>query len=776
MGENHELSNQLSEKGYVKGEITFTIYENHDEQFTIAKIKIHETNEQYDEKEIVGKGHFSQLHKGTTYKFYGKLIHHPKFGTQYDISSYETYIPETKDGLIRYLSSDLFYGIGERIATEIVKTLGENAVEKIIENPNHLNNIPHLSKDTATSFVETLKENQGIEQIAIYLSQFGIGLKTAQTLYKHYKEETIQKLKEDPYQFVYDIEGFGFQTADKIARINGLDEEHPNRIGAGCIFALQMGIEEGHVYLPISNCVESVIALLNTPKITEEKVKKRIVELDEARLIVFKDEKVYLPILYYAEEGFSSHVRRLLEEDVEQKIPTSQLLKYIGQIEEEDIISYGDEQFTAIEQALHSKIMILTGGPGTGKTTVIKGIIKAYSKIHDYSLKVEDYIDQEEFPFILTAPTGRAAKRLQEATNIKTSTIHRLLGWDGNNHFEKNEHNQLKGKIIIIDEFSMVDIWLANHLFKAIPTSMQVILVGDEDQLPSVGPGQVLSDLLDGDFIPMVRLTDVYRQQEGSKIIHLAHAIKNNTCTEKDLQKDKDFSFIPCLSHQVLDAITAIFTRANKSGIHFNDIQVLAPMYKTEAGINKINEHIQNLVNPKASNKRERRVFDVTYRVGDRVIQLVNQPEDGVSNGDIGEIVAIFTAKENVDKEEQVVISFDGNEVVYTRSEYSNFMHAYCISIHKSQGSEFPIVVLPVVRTYRIMLRKNLLYTAITRSTKTLIICGEVNAFMQGINTIDTNLRYTTLKKHLEDKLSREIENDVDERQLHDELSPYDFL
>lgn len=322
----------------------------------------------------------------------------------------------------------------------------------------------------------------------------------------------------------------------------------------------------------------------------------------------------------------------------------------------------------------------------------------------------------------------------------------------------------------------MVDIWLANHLFKAIPDDMQVLLVGDEDQLPSVGPGQVLSDLLSSGVLPFVSLNEVYRQKEGSKIIQLAHQIKNDTLTSEALHNDKDFSYIPCREHQMIDVITQIILKAVKKGIDVNDIQVLAPMYRSNIGINEINRQLQAIINPKKRGRREKRTKDAIYRVGDRVIQLVNQYEDGVSNGDIGEIVAIFEEDENVDHIEQIVISFDGKEVVYEQKDYVNFMHAFCISIHKAQGSEFPIVILPIVSSYRRMLRKNLIYTAITRGQQSLIVCGEQHAFLQGINTLDTNKRYTSLKEQLMEKLAKvKTEADASEQE-ETELSPYDFM
>ncbi|MFD2133639.1 ATP-dependent RecD-like DNA helicase [Pseudogracilibacillus auburnensis] len=770
-----ESEKSHDEQGFIKGEILFTIYENTAEHFSIAKIKIHDTNEDYEEKDIVAKGYFTNLQKGVMYEFFGQLETHSKFGLQYQINSYQTFVPKTEEAVIAYLSSDLFYGIGKRTAESIVNKLGENAIHKIIDHPDILFEIPHMKKKTVQSLVDTLQENQGFEKIAVQLTKYGVSLKMAQLLYKMYKEETIVFIRENPYQFVYDIEGFGFLTADKMAELNGMDKTDEKRIRASCIYVLQNSVLDGHVYLPIHECAEEMLAILAVSTITEELVIDNIQFLGEEKKVIVVDGKVFLPSLYYAEDHFSSHMKRMMESEVKTETTDAELMKIIGEIEEEEILSYGEEQFAAIKRAIHSKIMILTGGPGTGKTTVIKGILKAYADIHDLSLDRHTYEKKADYPFILTAPTGRAAKRLHESTGLTAMTIHRLLGWDGNSSFDKNEYERLSGKLLIIDEFSMVDTWLANHLFKAIPTDMQVLLVGDEDQLPSVGPGQVLSDLLSSELIPFVKLTEVYRQKEGSKIIQLAHQIKKDTCTEADLAKDTDFSFIPCYDYQIIDVVTTIFKRAQEKGLAINDIQVLAPMYRTEAGINAINKHVQQLVNPKSKSKRERVVNDVIFRVGDRILQLVNQPEDGVYNGDIGEVVQIFTARENEEKQEQIVVAFEENEVVYTRANYINIMHAYCISIHKSQGSEFPIVVLPVVRAYRRMLRKNLLYTAITRSQKSLIMCGEVNAFMQGIETLDTNKRYTTLKEQLRQKLASNV-TESQEMEEDDDLSPFDFM
>lgn len=766
--------NNMEEMSFIKGEILYTIYHNETEHFSIAKIKVHESDEEVKEKEIVAKGYFSKLQEQTTYYFYGTFEKHAKFGLQYKVNSYKTIIPDTKEGLAAYLSSDLFFGVGRKTAERIVAELGETAVSKILDDPGVLSTIKGIKKETAERLAASLKENQGFEHIAVSLSKYGIGLKMAQQIYQFYKDEALQKLEEDPYQYVFDIEGFGFKTADMIAEKHGLSPTHPSRIGAGCIYVLQRSIQEGHVYLPLDYCMEQVQQLLDIGYSEIEAITGRMEELNAEKKLIVQEGQVYLPSLYYAEDNFASNLKRLIDKPIQDEIPLAEVMKITGKIEESEVLSYGKEQFEAINQALHSKLMILTGGPGTGKTTVIKGILKAYASINKLSMDLKDYENKSDYPFILTAPTGRASKRLNESTGLPAVTIHRLLGWNGS-VFDKDEQQQLSGKFLIVDEFSMVDIWLANHLFKAIPDDMQVLLVGDEDQLPSVGPGQVLSDLLASGLLPMVSLNEVYRQKEGSKIIQLAHEIKNDVCTPESLKNDSDFSFIACREHQMLQVVTSIFKKAVDKGLDPRDIQVLAPMYRSQAGITMINKELQQLINPKTTRKREVKLNDVVYRVGDKVIQLVNQPEDGVYNGDIGEIAAIFKEDENTENVEQIVITYEDREVVYERKDYSNFMHAYCISIHKSQGSEFPIVLLPVVSAYHRMLRKNLLYTAITRSKESLIICGEQHAFMKGIQTKDTNRRFTTLQEQLRDRLEGSRLSEADQSE-EEEISPYDFM
>lgn len=762
----------MEQKKYVKGKLNHMIFHNQEELFSIASITIIDTNEQISEEELVVKGYFPPLTHGNEYIFYGNLTVHPKFGEQYDVFTYEKELPKTEESLVKYLSSDLFYGIGKKTAERIVNNLGVQAIEKILADESVLDQIPGMTEKLKKRFVSDLQLHQGFDQVTLELAKHGIGLQLAQKIYDVYQEKTIKQLKENPYSFVFTIEGFGFQRADDIAQSIGIEKNHPSRIQAGILHILELESLDGHVYVEEKNLINKTIKLL-FPKqmdlIDENEILNHIQFLENEQAIVKENEKVYLPHLYYAEEGIASQLKRIMDLEVEEIYDESELLKIIGEIEEKEGIAYGEEQYEAIKSALNEKVIILTGGPGTGKTTVIKGIIQCY----DAFLKATNK-KQHESNYILTAPTGRAAKRLSESTGLKAKTIHSLLGWMGEEEFEYNASNQLEGKILIVDEFSMVDVWLANRLLKAVPSDMKVIFVGDEDQLPSVGPGQVLSDLLRSEQIPISRLTEIYRQKEDSFIIKLAHKIKNNEIDDLNLTKKDDFNFIECKQEQVLSVIEQIVKKAVERGYQKKDIQILAPMYKTNVGIHQLNNTLQNIFNPDDENMRSIQHFDQILKTGDKVIQLVNQPEKQVFNGDIGEIVAIKKATETESKKEEVVIDYDGLLVSYTKQELNQIMLAYAISIHKSQGSEFPIVILPVVKAFKRMLVKKLLYTAITRSKTSLIICGERDALIDGLLKEDHYVRKTTLVERI--NFMFKVLTPPKLLDEEDELSPYDFM
>ncbi len=798
MMEKQDSLDLFSEQGkYIKGKHLVTIFHNEQNLYTVLRIRVEETNDQYEDKEAVVTGYFPKMHEQETYIFYGELKDHPKFGVQFQANHFRKDIPQTKQGVVNYLSSELFKGIGKKTAESIVETLGENAISRILNQPSLLDQIPKLAPEKAKTLYDTLMEHQGLEQAMIALNQYGFGPQLSMKIYQAYKDQTVEVVQNNPYKLVEDIEGIGFGRADELGYQLGISGSHPDRIRAACLYILETeSMQAGHVYTEARVLLPSVKRLLEENKrdgIEFESISNEIVKLGEEGKIMIEEQRLYVPSLYFSEKGLVTNIKRVLRQtQYEDQFPESEFLLALGKLEERLKVQYAPTQKDAIQTALMSPMLILTGGPGTGKTTVIKGIVELYADLHGCSLDPKDYKKEEPFPFILAAPTGRAAKRMTESTGLPALTIHRLLGWNGTEGFDRHEENPLEGKIIIVDETSMVDIWLANQLFKAIPENMQVILVGDEDQLPSVGPGQVLKDLLSSERIPTVKLTDIYRQAEGSSIIELAHEMKKGRLPANISAQQADRSFIQCNPGQIAAAIEKVVLNAKKKGYTAKDIQVLAPMYKGPAGIDRLNEIIQEIFNPNDGSRKELAFGDVKYRIGDKVLQLVNQPENHVFNGDMGEIVSIFYAKENTEKQDMVVVSFDGAEATYTRQDLTQITHAYCCSVHKSQGSEFPIVILPVVKSYFRMLRRNLLYTAITRSKQFLILCGEEEALRIGVERADEQSRLTSLTDKLKEAISEQIpaEKEFDGESLTYEeeimnvdpligmenITPYDFM
>ncbi|HET7656766.1 MAG TPA: ATP-dependent RecD-like DNA helicase, partial [Bacillales bacterium] len=555
------------------------------------------------------------------------------------------------------------------------------------------------------------------------------------------------------------IEGIGFRRADELGKSLGLSGNHPDRIRAGCLYWLNdKALGEGHVFMPVEELLNEVMELLEGSKegVSKDDIYRQVTEMDEQEIVIVEEERVYIPSLYYAEKGLVTQTKRIIQQvDFDPGFSEAEFLKALGELEERLGIEYAPSQKDAIQKALSSPYLILTGGPGTGKTTVIRGIVELYSELHGVSLNLGDYGSDEPFPVILSAPTGRAAKRMNEATGVPAVTIHRLLGWKGGQSgFEHDEENPVEGRLFIVDEVSMVDLWLANQLFKSLPEGAQIVIVGDEDQLPSVGPGQVLKDLLASKIIPTVQLTDIYRQAEGSSIIQMAHDIKNGRIPKDLHASNGDRRFIDCNQSQVVEVVKQVSQNAMKKGYTAKDIQVLAPIYRGSAGVERLNLELQELFNPKSEEKRELSFGDVTFRSGDKVLQLVNNPDQQVFNGDIGEVAGISFARENADGADRLIVSFEGTEVYYGKQDFNQIALAYCCSIHKSQGSEFPIVVLPVVKGYWRMLKRNLIYTAVTRGKEFLILCGEESALTKAIQRENEDNRNTMLEIKLREKLA----------------------
>jgi exodeoxyribonuclease V alpha subunit len=532
-----------------------------------------------------------------------------------------------------------------------------------------------------------------------------------------------------------------------LARQFGIDEASPERFKAAVMYVLkESSYTYGHVFLTYDQLTEQVYELLEVDELfDEEQVREFLADLLEEKKIFIEEGRLYLRNLYFAEDRLALKIRSLLHQQVEHGFAIADLYRVIGELEEEFQVTYAEQQREALVQALSSPLMILTGGPGTGKTTVIRGICHLFARLHEFSLDPDVYeANDKPFPIRLVAPTGRAAKRMSETTGLPAMTIHRLLGWKGT-HFEHNEENPIQGMLLIVDETSMLDILLANKLFQAIPPGMQVILVGDPDQLPSVGPGQVLHHLLQVKEIPRVELTEVFRQAESSSIIRLAHHIKQGQLPEDLLEPLPDRRFFPCRREQVLSVVLQTYENALKRGYTPFDVQVLAPIYKGPAGVDRLNQEIQQLVNPRKEGRKELLWGEQIFRQGDKVLQLVNHPEYPIYNGDMGVIIAV---DETAGHDQPVLwVQFDRLEVPYKRSQLGQISLAYACSVHKSQGSEFPIVIFPILHAYRRMLERNLIYTAITRSKSYLILCGEADALRYGISQVRGEMRNSRLKE-----------------------------
>ncbi|MEY9975397.1 ATP-dependent RecD-like DNA helicase [Lysinibacillus sp. RC79] len=753
MAENLDLFEQ--NKFFILGRPIVSIFHNAQNMYSIVRVKIQETNLQYEDKEIIVVGYFPTLQMDEQYRFTGLLRQHPKYGVQFQVEIFTKEVPATEQGIIHYLSSDLFVGIGRKTAETIVEKLGANALRLILEDPNALDAVPRLSAEKKEVIHRTIEQNLGLERVMIQLNEWGFGPQLGMKIYQTYRTEAVELLTENPYRLIEDVEGVGFFRADELGSKLGITGNHPDRIKAAILHTLNTAaLSDGHVYLDAEHVLPLVKDMLEQSQREEipfEIISKACIELREESKICGEETRLYLPSLYFSEVGIASKILTLIERNNKaEHFSKAEIRKAIGETEEMLNVTYAETQANAIEQALNSAVMILTGGPGTGKTTVVRGVVEVYAKLHGLSLNPKEYVQKEEpFPIILCAPTGRAAKRLSESTELPAMTIHRLLGFTGQEKEEETER-EVTGKLIIVDEMSMVDTWLAHQLLKSLHEDVQVVFVGDQDQLPPVGPGQVLKDLLASGQLPTVELTEVYRQAEGSTIIELAHQIKRGNITNDLTLKTSDRSFIKASSDQVASVVTQVVKSAVAKGQEIRNIQVLAPMYRGPAGIDNLNKMIQDLINPNDTGTRKELVFgDVTYRIKDKVLQLVNQPESNVFNGDMGEVISIIKAKETIEKQDLLVVSFDGIEVTYQRSDLNQLTLAYCCSIHKSQGSEFQTVIMPVVRGYSKMLRRNLLYTGITRAKNFLILCGEPDVLADGLQRTDDLQRFTSLRARL---------------------------
>lgn len=724
---------------YIKGQFRSSIFES-DNNYIIGLFRVKETNDEelndYINKTITFTGYFSDLQENDSYTMYGELVNHPKYGLQYNVSNYEHVKPEERDGLIMFLCSPLFPGIGEATAKSIVDTLGDTTLDQILADKSCLNLVPGLTSKRMDIIYDKLVEYEESHTTIVYLTNLGFSMKDALSIYKTYQGNTISTLEHNIYQIIDDIEDISFLNIDRLASKYGIEPHDERRVIACIFYTMQRLIfETGSTYLELEEIKYEVEKFLNF-SITTDSFSSYIEELELSLKIVVDDNKYYLFDMYEAEEFIVNKLKYL---QTKSNKSYKNIQSLIEKMESELDIIYNEDQKEAITAALEKNLVIITGGPGTGKTTIIKTIIELYKQLN--KLSGEQVLSN----IALLAPTGRASKRMSEATSLPASTIHRFLKWNKDtDQYTVNEYNRDTSKLIIIDEVSMVDIMLMNHLLKGTLDDIKLVLVGDYFQLPSVGPGQFLKDIIETEVINTVKLNYLYRQEEDSYIPLLAEEMKNNNLSEHLLETHPDYRFLECHSSLIVESLKNIAEKFVEKEYDYRQFQIMAPMYRGVNGIDNLNSELQKVFNSESPLKNEVKYGDVIYRVGDKVLQLVNMPDENVYNGDVGIIIDIRKTGKK-----EIIIDFDGNEVTYTPKDFNKIKHGFITSIHKSQGNEFEIVVMVVSHSYGRMLYRKLLYTGVTRAKRKLFLVGEVSAFKMGVQNENEQVRKTDFKNKL---------------------------
>lgn len=723
---------------YIKGHYQRSIYQNSN-GYHIGLFKVRETNSPeltpFLDKTITFTGYFHELNDMDTYLFFGQMVEHPKYGMQFSVTSYERCKPEEKDAIVEFLTSGLFKGIGEKKAKAIVDVLGKDTLQIILENPDNLILIPGITKTNIDTLHNKLKEYESSYETVLYLSNLGFSTKDSMLIYNYYKDRVKEVIEEDIYQLEYSIYELNFKKIDRIALKNGMAKDSFVRVRAAILYIMEeVSNTYGHSYFYYDEIFQYLPRVLLI-SISDEVYKKAMESLIVDLMIVNKEDRYYLKDMWEAETLIVKRFRLLAHKEDED---FENLEDKLTEMESVFGISYNEEQRQAILDSIRKNFLIITGGPGTGKTTIMKGIIELYKEVH--KLSYEKLAERVQ----LLAPTGRAAKRMSDATLMPASTIHRFLKWQKEtNKFQVNEYHKSKAEVVILDESSMVDTLLMASLLRGISANCKVIMVGDSYQLPSVGPGQVLHDLISSSKLPVVELKELYRQGMDSNILTLAYDVRKGEVVDDVFNKEEDLTFIECSDDDVISNLMDV--SSTFKDLSYKNFQILAPMYKTKCGIDMINQRLQVIFNPKDKSKKELVVGDVIFREGDKVIELTNMPDENIYNGDIGIISQIVTQPAK-----KITIDFDGNEVTFTAANFNKFRLAYAISIHKAQGSEFDVVVMPIVQGYRKMLYRKLVYTGITRSKKMLYLIGDKNALRQAVNNTSSDIRRTTIKDFLE--------------------------
>ena len=725
---------------YIKGKYTKNIYKTSD-GFHVGLFKITET--EIDElknlvnKTITFKGNFHELILDENYIFYGQVTEHYKYGFQFDVFSYEKIIPDDSESLITFLSSELFKGVGVKLATNIVDYYKEDVISKILLDKESLYSVKGMSKIKADAMISILKANEESTSIMNYLIKLGFSVKESINLYNKYKTHTITKIENNIYSIIKETKIY-FSKVDSLRFKLNIADDDERRIKACILYMLEdLSFKNGDTYFLLEDVFLSLNSYLDV-SINLEYFIDLINELVLEEELVKDDDKYYLKDVYNIEEYIVSrlsYINKIKEKD------NKKIMNYLEKLEIENGIDYDDTQKDAIKNSLLNNLFIITGGPGTGKTTIIKAVVDLYKSL--YKASDED--------IALLAPTGRAAKRMSESINEKAYTIHRYLKWNKEtDEFSVNEKNKALAKLVIVDESSMIDLFLFGNLIKALKSNVKLILVGDYNQLPSVRAGNVLKDLINSDKINVIFLEKLYRRDENSYINVLAKEVNENDLSNF-LDNYNDYKFLECSSSSLVNNLNKIINQISDSGYDYKKLQVMAPMYKGKNGIDNLNKNLQETLNPPSDDKLEIKYDNIIYRENDKILQLVNDIENNVFNGDIGVIIKIDKSKSN--KDSIIYIDFDGNTVKYRYQDLHKISHGFIISIHKAQGSEFDFVVIPLCLSYNVMLFRKLIYTGITRSKKKLILIGSKEAF---VKAVCNNLEYDR-KTNLKNKMINHV-------------------
>lgn len=725
------------------GKVKRIVFENDQNLFKILDATLISELPDYDRKEIKITGNFGDIQVGGTYLFHGQLVVHNKFGLQFNCESYQQSLPHEKDSLINFLSSSKFPGIGKKAAEKIVSVLGDNALSVLKDKPEKVATLS-LTKKQKDSLLNGVSAMDSYSEIVLKLAQYGLNKKVANRLYQIYHGETINKLKADPYAAIANVSGYAFKSADRMGTNLNMARDDPKRI-SGAVFQIMLDEvnKEGNTYIKLADLLTRSSKLLALDQF--DSIANCINKLQHEGKVVVSGDEAALQNIFQTENEIALAMKNLVNRQNSDQFKEKDVQAAIEKAEKQLKIEYDDTQKMAIKNALTNPISILTGGPGTGKTTIINGILLALQKLTEIPTST---LYSSDPPFLLAAPTGRAAKRMEEITGITAKTIHRLLGL-GIGENDATDLNELNGEILIIDEMSMVDMFLFKQLVNSIDQTKHVVFVGDKDQLPSVGPGNVFSDLIKADVFPTTVLEQIHRQGDDSSIITLAHAINEGQNPQIIFKKTKNYSFISCPTHEVDHVVQQIVEKALN---HFDqdDIQVLGAMYQGEGGVINLNNVIQAIVNPAKTESKFLEIHDEIFRIGDRILQLQNNPEKDIYNGQIGKIVSI----DNTSTKNCMIADFDGREISFSKKDMFDLTRAYAITIHKAQGSEFPLVILSLTMQNYVMLKRNLLYTAVTRAAQNLVLIGDPHAYTMAL-TNSGNDRQTGLCKKLKKQLAK---------------------